>query len=509
MARLLSAILASPPPSPHIVLGGGANWPVIDSPVLFVRPFYDAFYEGVLGRSLDGFARPSQKRCRKVCVTGNPGVGKSSFGYYALFRALRQGRTVVYQAEKLDRVGGARDVFLFKDAEVRLYNSDVHYLELQSPATLFISDSVVPPVVGAFTLYVTSPRHDRTWEFRKSDDAAVLYFPVLSWEEIRAMAASCFPECSAESIAERYSRWGGIPRYVLSHGDEEGALLADAVAGVKAVELQAAGVEPAHGDASVGSHRVFHIKVVGEVDAGVSPHDPAYYRFHSRELASNYVTTALLRRKVDMLRDDMVRFVSAAAGEARLAATRGMVFEQLALERLSLGGRFKVRSLVDDADAAGEEWLDLPRAPRRSFQALSAVPPAAAPDEQLEPMSKSFCAIDVVLAGLRPANVTVSAAHPVKLRGVHGGGLAEVASCLGLLREIPFFWVVPPDVWSSLVRPLPLHDVVAGRPRALSAAQRAGDSVARRVRQYALCVDLAGTEAGGGDGGGGRGARAT
>ena len=495
MALLHSAILAAPPPSPHVVLDGDVRWPVMDSPVLFVRPFYDAFYESVLGRAREGFIRPSQKRCRKVCVSGNPGIGKSSFGYYALFRALREGRTVVYQAEKLD---AGRNAYLFRGEQVRLFDSRVD-LELQDAATLFISDSVVPPVVNAFTLYITSPRRDRTWEFRKTDDAAVLYFPVLSWDETREMRSACFPDVSEASVVERYSRWGGIPRYVLSHVDEEGLLLADAIAGVKSSELQATGVEPAHGDASIGSHRVFHVKVHGEMGAELTTGDPAFYRLHSRELASKYVASALLLRRVDLLRDDMIRFVDAAAGEARLAATRGMVFEQLALERLSRGGRFPFRSLVEEGEARSG-WLDLPPVQRRKFEALPA-DAATMAGEQLEPLSKSFCAIDVVLAGLRPANVTVSVAHPIKLRGVHGGGLADVASCLGLAEEVPFYWIVPPDVASAIVRPLPLHVASGGKPRAMSAAQRAGDGVVRRVQQYVLCVDVA-EKAGAGSGGG-------
>ena len=99
MSLLYRAILAAPPPSPHVVLDGTVHWPVMDSPVLFVRSFYNAFYDDVLGGARGGFvSSDGLQRYRQVCVSGNPGIGKSSFGYYALFRALWEGRTVVYQA---------------------------------------------------------------------------------------------------------------------------------------------------------------------------------------------------------------------------------------------------------------------------------------------------------------------------------------------------------------------------------------------------------------------------
>jgi hypothetical protein len=119
MSQLARAILGAPAPSPHsphITLGDGSQWPVLDSPVLFVRSFYAAVYDGVMGSARDGFVDDGV-RFRKLCVSGNPGIGKSSFGYCALFRALREGRTVVYQAEKL-QLSSRESRYLFRGSFV-------------------------------------------------------------------------------------------------------------------------------------------------------------------------------------------------------------------------------------------------------------------------------------------------------------------------------------------------------------------------------------------------------
>ena len=489
MVTLARAILAAPAPtpeSPHIALHG-AVWPILDSPSLFVRHFYAAFYAGVLGGAREGFAQGGV-RFRSVCVTGNPGIGKSSFGYYALFRALRDGRTVVYQAEKLRRSHGDQKVYLFRGATVTSDSGAVD-AALDDPNTVFISDSIAPPVVNAFTLYVTSPRRERTWEYRKRDSASMLYFPVLTWEEIDAMRVACFPQVLEADAKERFTRWGGIPRYALAHTREERRLLEGAVNGVQAQDLSVAFDEPGErDDDSRGSHRIFHIKVHGEVDDTLRTDDPAYYEFLSREFASTYIANEVAKHGTALQRAEMVRLFNKSEGRRELAVARGHVFEVLALERLSRGGRFPMRKLGAPASHSGE-FLELPPARRRIFRSLDTALPA---DEQLEPASKSFSAIDVLLVGHRLANATSGMSHGIVLRGVRRKiGLEAVVSRLGLEGVIQFFWIVPPSVYHAWDAPQPL---CVGKS-ALEPEEVACDKVGSRVEQYVVLVDISVPEA--------------
>ena len=489
MTTLARAVLAAPAPTPHnphITLSG-ATWPLLPSSVLFVRHFYDAFYTGVLGDARNGYTQDGV-HFRNVVVTGNPGIGKSSFGYYALFRALRDGRTVVYQAEKLSRRVGGDEAYLFNGATVCTGVRAIR-AALLDPDTVFISDSIAPEFVPAFTLYITSPRRERTWEYRKTDIVSMLHFPVLTWEEINAMRVSCFPQVSEADAKERFTRWGGIPRYALAHTREERRLLEGAINGVQAQDLSVAFDEPGERDEdSKGSHRVFHIKVRGEVDESLRTDNPAYYKFLSREFASTYVANEVARRGTALQRAEMVRLFNKSEGHREMAVARGHVFEVLALERLSRGGRFPMRKLGAPASQHGE-YLDLPPARRRTFYSLHTGLPA---DEQLEPASKSFSAIDVLLVGHRLANATCGKSHGIVLRGVRGKiGLEAVALQLGLGGVIKFFWIVPPSVFHAWETP---QSLCVGKSK-LELEDVARDEIASRVEQYVVQVDVSALEA--------------
>jgi hypothetical protein len=132
---------------------------------------------------------------------------------YALFRAVRDGRTVVYASAK------SGEFLVFEGGAVHEVNSlRDHYARqvLAKPETVLICDSMIPPVYPAFTLLVTSPRKDRWHEFNKEMDCTMLFFPVFTLDEIRACRDKCFPGVDDAGMLSRFARWGGIPRYVLA-----------------------------------------------------------------------------------------------------------------------------------------------------------------------------------------------------------------------------------------------------------------------------------------------------
>jgi hypothetical protein len=62
--------------SGHLVMPEGVHWPLTESRVLFVRPFFAPLYKSVL-KELKPAATVSGHR---HIVTGQPGIGKSVFG---------------------------------------------------------------------------------------------------------------------------------------------------------------------------------------------------------------------------------------------------------------------------------------------------------------------------------------------------------------------------------------------------------------------------------------------
>ena len=269
-----------------VVLPDGVQWPTLNSPVLFVRDFYEPFY----GRVLNGMKAYKLAHTgagfAKAILCGNPGIGKSAFGMYALFRAVRDGRTVVYTSAKL-----SPKCYVFHNGAVYA-EKDLDNLAqfTEDPETVLICDSMVPPVCMAFTLLVTSPRKDRWHEFNKATDCTMFFFPVFTLDEIRACRDECFPGVDDAGMMSRFARWGGIPRYVLAKleaADQQ--QLEDAVNSTTLDSvIEHSGALELKSDKDM-SHRLLHIKVAGETDASLLPSSAAYYRKSRNELASKYV----------------------------------------------------------------------------------------------------------------------------------------------------------------------------------------------------------------------------
>jgi hypothetical protein len=478
----------------HVMLPDSVAWPTLHSPVLFVRDFYKPFFDDVLNGLRRNSSSISEKgvAIAKVVVCGNPGIGKSAFGMYAVFRALKDGRTVVYASAKL-----LPKNLLFKDGVVySVKDLDDLALVLSDFNTVLICDSLTPPVCNAFTMMVTSPRKERWHEYDKEMDCQMFFFPVFSMAEMRACRDSCFPWVDDASLESRFSRWGGIPRYVLAKlSSVNQQKLENAVTAITLDNILDHAESLEMKEEKDMSHRLLHIKVAGELDDSLHPNTADFYSKVRSELASKYVANLVYSTAVRTKHMRILDFLYGSSGSSTFAVLRGQLFEEEALARLSAGGQFEVRRLA--ANSAGSlDVLDIAPSARTLFRTLDGMDDDSlrslistrlgceATPVLFEPESKSLCAIDAVLPGRLLANATVSTKHKaIVLAGVQRPGLIRVAELLQLEDEIPFYWLVPSDVFDNLkvARPFSLSG------KALSAA---GHPVARRVVQYALHVSL-------------------
>ena len=478
----------------HVMLPDSVAWPTLHSPVLFVRDFYKPFFDDVLNGLRRNSSSISEKgvAIAKVVVCGNPGIGKSAFGMYAVFRALKDGRTVVYASAKL-----LPKNLLFKDGVVySVKDLDDLALVLSDFNTVLICDSLTPPVCNAFTMMVTSPRKERWHEYDKEMDCQMFFFPVFSMAEMRACRDSCFPWVDDASLESRFSRWGGIPRYVLAKlSSVNQQKLENAVTAITLDNILDHAESLEMKEEKDMSHRLLHIKVAGELDDSLHPNTADFYSKVRSELASKYVANLVYSTAVRTKHMRILDFLYGSSGSSTFAVLRGQLFEEEALARLSAGGQFEVRRLA--ANSAGSlDVLDIAPSARTLFRTLDGMDGDSlrslistrlgceATPVLFEPQSKSLCAIDAILPGRLLANATVSTKHKaIVLAGVQRPGLIRVAELLQLEDEIPFYWLVPSDVFDNLkvARPFSLSG------KALSAA---GHPVARRVVQYALHVSL-------------------
>ena len=483
----------------------GVGWPQLGAVPLFVRAFYDGFYEGVLSECDASGLAP----LRRITVTGNAGIGKSAFGAYVMWRAVAARRAVVYVSAKEPRAS----IFHAGDGGVETCLRDDYFARsealLGDPSTVLICDGVAPPAVTAFTLLVTSPKRDMWKTFDQLDRSRRVFFPAFSRREIDDMLRSCFQHLltdessgGEDGVWARFDAIGGVPRYVLNKvTDDLPAMLRQAISRVLVENLEDyigdAEIESEH----VISHRLVRIKPAGEVAAeALEPADAAepHVGFAGARLAASYavartelaspLAAELVVAEAARRRLRNVRSILAAPPEAVLGQLYGVLFEPAARQALAAGGEFKLWNLTEGR-AAGS--LVLTPSAIVSFASTSALADsvrAASAAGTLsstlfKPRSGNYTAVDAVI-GCNSAlcNFTVNLEHTVlRYNKPRTEGIEPVADALGVPQNgsVDFFWVMPPSRYAKACERGPF--VVIDAPPGANA---------RRVLQYALCVSF-------------------
>lgn len=411
---------------------------------------------------------PAADSCRRyaprpLCAA----VSKSIFGIYTLREALRQcpARPVIYISEKTE------DAWIFRPNAsgdghdvVPFMKQDLTGLpELKDARTVYISDSLRPLTVDAFTIMITSPRRDRYNEFYKSDGCRLLVIPPFSWAEIQAMHGTCFPHVPTANVIANYALAGGIPRFVFARTygmvDDEitSAMtkvdLEDMVAemGSKFIESEAK-----------QSHRLVHMLPRGVVPADDGADIPLpttleYYTPARLELASSEVARRVYAAAEVKSTHRLHQLLAEPPSSPVRAALYQSLYESAALAQLARGCTLTCWDATTDKVST----LTVPPSKATYFDNVERMGLLYAADSQqlLVPRSKSFTAIDAVLPGGRLAQVTTSLSHDVKMVG--GGNRSKEGLLLayealnptaGSGDDIHLYWILPEARYDELVR---------------------------------------------------------
>lgn len=180
--------------------GEPVNWPKLKSNKLIVRPVFREFFERA---DMFNFGKPRQPITSQLdtLVLGIPGIGKSSFGLYCLWRlAILEKRHVLYDYptgldadETLEFGSGPRD------------------------NAVYIADGVVPRKIAGINLLVSSPRQEIFDEFKK--DAVRFFMPEPTREETLIVRDVGFPHLTAlltdSVIDEGAGMFGSVLRVLM------------------------------------------------------------------------------------------------------------------------------------------------------------------------------------------------------------------------------------------------------------------------------------------------------
>ncbi|KAF8260034.1 hypothetical protein EI94DRAFT_1749735 [Lactarius quietus] len=181
--------------------------------VLLVREEYEVTY-----RYLQSCADEVDPRRRRsgMIVTGHPGIGKSCFLYYLLFRLLSMRKNVAFQVD---------DQFLFfEDTGVQICNiaSSTGHAIPDGTWTLTDSHTGFEKPCGAFLtacgsrrtwlVQTTAPSEDnwRTW--KKEYRADIYWMDVITLDELNALGKILHPTLDIKRMHDIYNSWGPSAR---------------------------------------------------------------------------------------------------------------------------------------------------------------------------------------------------------------------------------------------------------------------------------------------------------
>eukprot|EP00842_Homolaphlyctis_polyrhiza_P001295 jgi/Hompol1/2166/HPOL_005862-RA len=348
---------------------------------MFIRQCYPKLLETAL-------AIVDNSKSPHLVILGNPGIGKTYFGYVLLLHLARSNATVVYQSGK----EGQR--YLFSADGVFKGNMDDFSLYLDEASTFYIADGCKPVDVQAKTILLSSVRRDVWYKF-SDDHCAIRYMPVWSQDEIELCRKALFDDLLPDEVESLYLKWGGIPRYVLANArePEQQSRLDYAIS---AVDLDLLAKAIGNYEASdPTTHPLIHLTVADD------------FRSNRRYLfASEYVADQVYLQLYRSKRNDLMDFLVVSQGVGDM-------------------GVLRVRELLDPT--APSTALELPalQSPCR---------PRISNYESVDPFEKPGVLLQI----------TCAETHPCKQAGIR-----KVLDLLGDPINPVSYFVVPNDRFSN------------------------------------------------------------
>ncbi|EGF77367.1 hypothetical protein BATDEDRAFT_27719 [Batrachochytrium dendrobatidis JAM81] len=383
---------------------------------IYIRPCYPKLFEKSLS------IVQSAGICRLI-ILGNPGIGKTYFGYFLLLHLARSGATVVYESFQEECL------YLFTPNGVFKGDRRSFHNQLMSLSTFYIVDGMAPTVVNARTILVTSPRREIWYQFCKNS-CDIRYMPVWSKEELHSCRSMLFPTVPQELVESLYLKWGGIARYVLKYAlVKEKQNFLDKALNISNIDSVVKSFGK-YGENLDASSCLIHISVSDGFHSGP-------YQF-----ASDYVVDEIYNRVYARDRDHLIRFVSVTREIGETGQLNRVLFEKHAHTIIAKGGSFKIRDLRTKLESTLQLPMDLSTL---LFSNNSQVQDAT--NCYFRPISNIFESVDSFIKPNLLFQMTGAKDHPCKQTGICG-----VLEILGNPSKPELYFVVPPDRFACFTR---------------------------------------------------------
>ena len=374
----------------------------------------------------------------KAIVTGTPGIGKSLFLFYLLWKLVQERKRVLFIYHPFNIYYDSEgNVFWFASGHLP-YDNDKSFWN-DTLWCLFDAKGKDESCLNKFpygscTFVVsTSPRRELLNDFKKPPQPQIFYMPLWTEPELENIS-SCFP--SAIDWHTRFEILGGIPRHVLESTDVHPTALLETAC--KQCDLKdcikSIGMNSTITDKSKVVHSLVHM-------TSVSPFTESSVCY-----ASDAALNVIIRNKGNEAKRKMRDLLDSCEGNPLTAALCGYVFESYAIELLEQGGVFKCRELVH-ANTKIKPRDTEQHIPPSMKTVVDKVEPDQ-PHHQLHvPKTANYAAIDAWIPGLGAFQMTVGKRHDIH-RGVEND-----LAMLGAANRL--YWLLPPLHYHSFTKKAP------------------------------------------------------
>ena len=287
-----------------------------------------------------------------ILVTGTPGVGKTLFSFYVIYRLLKDvpGASVLYASAKASYA-------VYLEGNNIAVKNDQH--EFPEYATYYVFDcgdgstmkiDIKAAKASGKAIVFSSPNTSHYKEYIKScicssqRKGVTVYMPTWSLMELQFCRRHLFSGISSKMLERRYNHWGGIARAIFNKSQiNEEHFLQGVIAtnSLKDIMKLATSLNASQFDVS---HKILHLHV--EKD---NYEDPIV------TFASKWVAQQVYNQAEHDSVLSLTNLMSHAAKCAPLKGLCGQTFESFCHTHLSSGETFDVKSLTNETTAP-EEW---------------------------------------------------------------------------------------------------------------------------------------------------------
>jgi len=327
------------------------------------------------------------KTLRGYVLTGNPGIGKSCFLSYCLWRFAKEGKTVIF--ESVEREGA----WLFlPNGSVSFHRRKVLPAEASLSTSYYLFDPYgdepdEPIGCSAFTIIASSPNKKHYKGFRKRRGCGVVYYmPCWSLDELKLIRPH---HVSPQELFRRYDIAGGIPRYLFASNEEFERFL-DELKGeftkMNYEQLKQALGNPEDGGSA--SHKLVQYQLS----------DDSYRRYVIR-FASSFVEQQLPRQESRQKLKELGSVLAGLEGIGLAAVLAGNLFEHFGHAVLPGGVRLKARRLdakQKSRASSADKMLDFPKAESVIFSGDADLKAALTRKAYARPAATNYPAVDAI-----------------------------------------------------------------------------------------------------------------